>query len=109
VDDIDILYYTKCPQGDAYQKPVTASSLGGATLDIGHSIAQILGRGKPASSLFARYWSTQVFHLEYSRIIGRFEEKTRVSNDLVLAGDVHPFKAPSLRMNNPFWLFGLIS
>jgi len=39
------------PQGDTYQKPVTEPSLGGAILHIGVSIAQILGRGKPARLL----------------------------------------------------------
>jgi len=37
---------TAC-QGVTYQKPVTAPSLGGATLDSGYSIAQISGRSKP--------------------------------------------------------------
>lgn len=39
------MYNTKCPQGVTYQKPVTESSLGGATLDIDYSIVQILGKG----------------------------------------------------------------
>jgi hypothetical protein len=47
--DTDILYQIKCPQGDTYQKPVTASSPGGATLDIGDSIAQICSEGKHVS------------------------------------------------------------
>jgi hypothetical protein len=37
-----------CPQGVTYQKPVTEASLGGAILDIGYSIAQILCECKHA-------------------------------------------------------------
>jgi hypothetical protein len=41
-----------CPQGDTYQKPVMASSLGGAILHIGDSIAQIRGKKQTCELAF---------------------------------------------------------
>jgi hypothetical protein len=38
-----------CPQGDAYQKPVTEASLGSAIPDIGHSITQTNCEGERTS------------------------------------------------------------
>lgn len=99
-----------CPQGNTWQKPVTVLSLGYATFDIDDSIAQILDRGKPARLLLRAIGAlASVFLPEYPRISDQLEERTHVGDDLVLAPNVHLFKDPPLRMNDPFGLFGLIS